>query len=169
MSEAAAAAAPAAALPATASSRIAFRPHADLPWLLLPEGLRMEVLMDAAVVRVPNTRAWFHGVISLRGVLLPLFDLGTWAGLREDRLASPQIVSIGSGPQACALRSDGMPMLLQVSADPAPDMRPGGAIAAYLDDGHDSAVGTAFPFDVVRWLAVETRHVAAESGTMLGV
>ncbi len=84
-----------------AAPKIAFRAHPALPWLVLPDGLPMQVVIDAVPVRVPNTQPWFLGVVSQRGVLLPVFDLAAWAGLRHDPSERMQIASIGSGNTAC--------------------------------------------------------------------
>lgn len=151
--------APDAAVPRVAP-RIAFRAHPALPWLVLPEGLPMQVLIDAAPVRVPNTHPWFLGVVSQRGVLLPVFDLAAWAGLGHDPATRTQIVSIGNGADACAMRCSGMPLLLALApaTSPATGDRP---LDAYLDDRFDSASGPARRFDIARWLAVEAPKIGA--------
>lgn len=155
--------APDAAVPRVAP-RIAFRAHPVLPWLVLPEGLPMQVLIDAAPVRVPNTHPWFLGVVSQRGVLLPVFDLAAWAGLGHDPATRTQIVSIGNGADACAMRSSGMPILLALAPATSPAASAGtdhGPLDAYLDDRFDSASGPARRFDIARWLAVEAPKIGA--------
>ena len=148
--------------------RIAFRAHPALPWLVLPEGLPMQVLIDAAPVRVPNTHPWFLGVVSQRGVLLPVFDLAAWAGLGHAPSDRSQIVSIGNGTDACAMRCSGMPTLLALApaASPGASQPAGdGPLDAYLDDRFDSAPGPARRFDIARWLAVEAPKIGA-GGTL---
>ena len=140
--------------------RIAFRAHPALPWLVLPEGLPMQVLIDAAPVRVPNTHPWFLGVVSQRGVLLPVFDLAAWAGLRHDPSERMQIASIGSGNTACAMRCSGMPTLLSLATAAQPPAA-SGSLDAYLDAAFDSASGAARGFDVARWLGIEAPKIAA--------
>jgi CheW-like domain len=143
-----------------AAPRIGFRAHPALPWLVLPEGLPMQVLMDAAPVRVPNTHPWFLGVVSQRGVLLPVFDLAAWAGLTHEAATRTQIVSIGNSADACAMRCSGMPTLLTLAPVASPAAGDG-PLDAYLADGFDTASGSARRFDIARWLAIEAPKIEA--------
>lgn len=152
--------APTSVAPPRAAPKIAFRAHPDLPWLVLPDGLPMQVVIDATPVRVPNTQAWFLGVVSQRGVLLPVFDLAAWAGLHHAPSARLQIAAIGHGSSACAMRCSGMPTLLSLTSD-ARSTTTGSPLDAYLDGAFDSTSGAARGFDVVRWLGVEAPKIAA--------
>ncbi len=144
--------------------RIGFRPHPALPWLLLAEGVPLQILIDPAPVRVPNTRPWFRGVVSQRGNILPVFDLGLWAGLPPEDQAPALLVAIGSGAHACAVRCSTTPGLLQVAADPAlPPAAGFGPLDGYLHGGGNSAMGHAYEFDLARWLATETSGIAASA------
>lgn len=149
-----------------AAPKIAFRAHPALPWLVLPDGVPMQVVIDAAPVRVPNTQPWFLGVVSQRGVLLPVFDLAGWAGLPHDPSVRTSIAAIGNGSAACAMRCSGMPTLLSLATATQP-VTTGGQLDAYLDAGFDSASGAARGFDVVRWLRVEAPKIAVGGGLAL--
>jgi hypothetical protein len=153
--------------PAPAPPRIALQPHPLLPWLMLPEGVPSQVLMDARPVAVPNTRPWFHGMVSQRGNVLPVFDIGQWAGREQLDPSQARIVAVGIDAHACALVCHGLPTLLTVQRG-TPCGDDWGLLAPYLGDMHTSAAGAAYHFDLMRWLAdaaqrVTTVHTAASA------
>lgn len=152
--------------------RIAFRPHRAMPWLVLPHGLAMQVLIDAHTVQVPNTRSWFRGVVSQRGNLIPVFDLAEWAGLPSERAERELIASInlGAHASACALVCSDTPTLTRLStiadddASPASEERAGTvppALAPYLSRRHHGDIGPVHEFDILRWIAAAAAHVPA--------
>jgi hypothetical protein len=145
---------------ASAAPRIAFRPHHALPWMILPQGMALQVLIDAAPVAVPNTRPWFRGVISQGGNLVPVFDIAEWAGCARDPSTSTQIVSIGQGANACAVLCCETPTLLRVG-EPVGDAATAGALAPFAAHAYDSALGKAHELDIQRWLAAAAAQVSA--------
>ena len=142
--------------------RIAFRPHRQLPWLLLPEGMPLQVLIEAAPVRVPNTRPWFQGVVSQRGNLLPVFDLAGWAGLSDETDARRQVVAIGLGAQACAMLCATTPTLMAIGAEDATPTEDG-ALSPFLGRSYISALGRAREFDIQRWLTTAARQISGNA------
>lgn len=140
--------------------RIALRPHLALPWLVLPEGLPLQMLMDVVPVRVPNTRPWFHGVLSQRGNLLPVFDLGHWAGLAPIDRRQAHLVAVGQGAHACALLCTAAPSLVTTNGD-SQEPVDAGTLAPYLGAATASSFGPVFEFDAYRWLADASQHVAS--------
>lgn len=165
---------------ATDVARIAFRPHRSLPWLVLPQGLAMQVLIEAHAVQVPNTRSWFRGVVSQRGNLIPVFDLAEWAGLTPERTEREQIASVNLGAQAsaCALVCSESPTLTRASS--AADVASGrgastmpetnaaanvadipDALAPYVSRVLDCDLGQAHEFDILRWIANAAAQVPA--------
>jgi chemotaxis signal transduction protein len=147
-------------VPSTAPPRIAFRPHPAIPWLVLPQSIPLQVLIDASAVDVPNTCAWFRGVVSQRGNLIPVFDLAEWAELTPDNSPNVQIVAIGLGARACALRCSESPTLLNVT-EHAVEAPIDGPLAPYLSQPYTSALGKAYEFDIQRWLTHAATQVAA--------
>lgn len=147
---------------AAAAPRIVYRPHPSLPWLLAPEGVALQVLMDSTPVRVPNTRPWFRGVVSQRGVLLPVFDPAVWAGLERDAGSRVQIVAVALGAHACALVCDEPPTLTAIGAERRAD-EPQEALSPlspWLGRTFASALGSVREFDIRRWLADAAQHIA---------
>ncbi len=149
---------------ATASAaRIVYRPHAQLPWLLAPEGVALQVLMDTTPVRVPNTRPWFRGVVSQRGVLLPVFDPAVWAGLERDGGRRLQIVAVALGAQACALVCEDPPTLTAPGAE-LHAAEAEGALSPWLGRTFASALGSVREFDIRRWLADAAQQIVGTAG-----
>jgi chemotaxis signal transduction protein len=142
--------------------RIALRPHLALPWLVLPEGLPLQMLMDALPVRVPNTRPWFHGVLSQRGNLLPVFDLGHWAGLAPIDRRQAQLVAVGQGAQACALLCATAPNLVTTNGD-SWELPDAGTLTPYLGKATASGYGPVYEFDAYRWLTDASQHVSSST------
>jgi chemotaxis signal transduction protein len=148
--------------PRLSAPRIAFRPHRELPWLLLPEGVPLQVLIEAATVRVPNTRPWFQGVVSQRGNLLPVFDLAAWAGLPDEFDQHRQVVAIGLGAQACAMLCATAPTLLSIGTED-PISTEDGAVSPFLGRSYTSALGRAREFDIQRWLTTAARQISGNT------
>jgi chemotaxis signal transduction protein len=145
-------AAPSAAVVPSAP-RIALRPHNALPWLLLPQGVALEVLIEASAVRVPNANAWFHGVVNQRGNLLPIFDLSMWAGLPIADDQPRQIIVVGLESRFFGLLSDSTPTLLRIEGTGGRQAEYTGPLSPYLTlaqaDGHEEA----YEFDASAWLS----------------
>lgn len=141
-----------------AAPRIGFRPHPSLPWLLAPPGVPLQVLIEAAPVRVPNTPAWFRGVVSQRGNLLPVFDLARWAGLDDTGMDRPQVVSVGVGAQACAILCAIAPSLIAIVEEAAPPETEG-SLSPFLGRSYTTSRGMASEFDVARWLTAAASNI----------
>ena len=141
-----------------AAPRIGFRPHPRLPWLLAAPGVPLQVLIEAAPVRVPNTPTWFRGVVSQRGNLLPVFDLARWAGLDDIGMERPQIVSVGQGAQACAVVCGIAPSLIAVIAE-TNQIEAGSALSPFFGPAYATSRGMAREFDMARWLATAASHI----------
>ncbi len=140
--------------------RIALRPHDALPWLLLPQGVALEILIDASAVRVPNTHDWFHGVVSQRGNLLPIFDLAAWAGLRVDPDRPRQVMVVGLPSRMFGLMSDATPTLLQIKGTGGKRAGYTGALSPYLSFLHADDREEAYEFDASTWLAHVSQQIS---------
>jgi chemotaxis signal transduction protein len=142
-----------------APPRIALRPQAGLPWLLLPQGVPLEVLIDAVGIQVPNTQPWFDGVVSQRGNLLPVFDLAKWAGLKTTSRDKRQIVVVGLGTRHCALLTASAPMLIRVDTPIPSSASDVGTLSPFLRERYATPHGDAYEFDIERWLTVVSQQV----------
>lgn len=127
--------------------------HSDWPWLVMPERQVVQVATDKTLALVPNTPAWFLGVLNLRGVLIPAFDLAAWAGAKPQS-GNADFALLSPGPRGMALRCVAMPELSALSAlhsdqrDTLPDV-----LIPFLGQAWRSeSLGWACSFDPWRWL-----------------
>jgi purine-binding chemotaxis protein CheW len=85
-----------------------------------------EILPVRSVTEVPRAPRDVLGVVSRRGVVLPLVDLGASLGLRDaDRTSRPQqrVLVAGDGDRSCGLRVDAVSevvRLLPAAIEPVP-------------------------------------------------
>ena len=84
--------------------------------LLLPQNEVSELAEYLSVCRLPNTPTWFSGVTSVRGNMIPVFDVHELLGVGSKGKDRKMIV-VGRGETAAAFWVDGMPMMVMVSSD----------------------------------------------------
>lgn len=142
--------------------RIALQPHPGLPWLLPPAGMAVQVLIDAVIVRVPNTRPWFLGVTNERGQLLPVFDLVGWSALPVTE-GRRHIVVIGTGATALAVPCHVAPTLLAIDRE-LPSAPAEGVLAPFLGRCFHTPHGVAREFDVAGWSAAAALQIPGAAG-----
>lgn len=65
--------------------------------------------------RLPNAAAWFAGIANLHGMLVPVFDLGAWAGVARDPNERPMLLVLSYGADAAGIVIDGLPQRLRYS------------------------------------------------------
>jgi chemotaxis signal transduction protein len=134
------------------------------PLLALPARQISQVAMDKQLALVPNTSPWFLGVLNMRGVLIPAFDMAAWAG--EKPAAHGEFVILSPGPNAFALRSLGMPELLMVSPSDTDNLSPNPRIADFLLQSFNSERGAVNAFDPWRWLQSISTEIPQTSSTI---
>ena len=84
--------------------------------LLLPSNEESELVENLSVCRLPNTPSWFNGVTSLRGNMIPVFDVHELLGF-ESKGQERRMVIVGVTDMAAALWVDEMPRLIMVTSD----------------------------------------------------
>ncbi len=80
--------------------------------LLLPGNVVSEVVDKAVVCRLPNTHAWFSGVVSSRGNMIPVFDLHKLFSIKSTA-EKRRLIVIGENETAVGIWIDGFPRLLK--------------------------------------------------------
>ena len=77
--------------------------------LLLPRGIINEIVEKHSVCKLPNTPSWFSGMISMRGNMVPVFDLAELLTTRslDDKKT---LLVIGQGEAAVAVWIDELPI-----------------------------------------------------------
>lgn len=86
--------------------------------LLLPRQEVSELVNNLTICRMPNTSTWFNGVTSLRGNMIPIFDLHKLLDISHDEISRRTII-VGEGETAVAFWVDGMPRMVTLSSDDA--------------------------------------------------
>ena len=109
--------------------------------ILLPRQQVSEQVKDIAICRIPNTSTWFNGVTSLRGNMIPIFDLHILFDISHEGVDRRTII-VGEGDTAVAFWVDGMPRMITLSDDnimtsvpPIPSMIRDHAHKYYLKEG----------------------------------
>lgn len=109
--------------------------------LLLPRGVINEILEKHSVCELPNTPSWFSGIISLRGNMIPVFNLiellNPSASLEKRRL-----LTIAQGEESVAIWINELPVWKHFSEDerlsnspPLPNVLREHVISTYSRDG----------------------------------
>lgn len=84
--------------------------------LLLPQNEVSELAENLSVCRLPNTPTWFNGVTSVRGNMIPVFDVHELFGV-EGRGKDRKMIIVGIGEMAAAFWVDAMPLMVMVTSD----------------------------------------------------
>ena len=79
--------------------------------LMLPKDEVSELIENAAVCGLPNTRTWFNGVASIRGNMIPVFDLHELFSI-EQTVDNRRLIVVGENETAAAFWVDDFPRLI---------------------------------------------------------
>ena len=117
--------------------------------LLVPMGMLSEVVEEPKIYPLPTTPQWFHGLINLRGSLVPVYNLKLLFQLDDQGTESTNLLVLNIGEAAVGFLIDGLPVTLtaiqRMEQFPMlpPVLRDYGQ-AIYVQDG---AVWVDFEFD----------------------
>lgn len=82
---------------------------------LVPVVTYCEVLKKTQVNPLPNTQAWFNGLVNLRGNLVPVMDLKLFFGEGKSDPKTQRLFAIGKGDGAVGLWIDGLPEVRSIN------------------------------------------------------
>lgn len=109
--------------------------------LLLPRREISELVNNLAICRMPNTSTWFNGVTSLRGNMIPVFDLHALFDIAREN-SNRRMIIVGEGETAVAFWVDDMPRMISLSVEdnmtskpPIPQLLRDHSRKFYLKDG----------------------------------
>lgn len=137
-------------------TRVAFRVHEELPWLVLPSGVSSQLALDPVLAPIPNVKAWLRGVLNLRGNLVPVFDLGLSQG-RTPLPDASNVLIVAPGTEAVALLCCEAPCLMAVrTIGIVPDTDPMAVLSTHV---FSSQEGSVYEFDPRVWLRRAGRRV----------
>jgi len=86
--------------------------------LLLPRREVSELVNDLAVCQVPNTSSWFNGVASIRGNMIPVFDMHLLFDIAVESKRRRMII-VGEDETAVAFWVDEMPRMVALTTEDA--------------------------------------------------
>jgi twitching motility protein PilI len=84
--------------------------------LLLPDDALSELVDHGAVCRLPNTSTWFSGITSVRGNMIPVFDLHELFDIDYGQLKRRMIV-VGENEKAVAFWVDDFPRIVTLAVE----------------------------------------------------
>ncbi|MDJ0832375.1 MAG: chemotaxis protein CheW [Gammaproteobacteria bacterium] len=91
--------------------------------LLLPADEISELVDSVQTCHLPNTPGWFDGMTSIRGNMVPMFDLHQLLEVDADSEQRKAVIH-GSGDDAVGFWIDEMPRMVMVTSDDRLDSRP---------------------------------------------
>ncbi|MGE4069951.1 MAG: chemotaxis protein CheW [Lysobacterales bacterium] len=145
-------------------TRIGYRLATSLPWFVLPRGIASQVVIDPGLARVPNAKSWLRGVLSLGGLMVPVFDFGDW--MEQQRTIDPDcVLVIQPGPEAVAFLCVERPRLLQVRE--AKQVAAGDRWHGHCGMQFQSELGPAYELATLQWLKGVAAQVPGRSRQMV--
>ena len=91
--------------------------------LVLPKHEVSELIERPAVCHLPNTLPWFDGVISVRGSMIPVFDLHLLFEI-DAPVGKRRLIVVGQNETAAAFWVDNFPRLLVLQDEDATTTEP---------------------------------------------
>ena len=82
--------------------------------LIIDANKGSEVINEFALCTIPNTPAWFSGIINLRGNIVPIFNLNELFGTEDKDHDQQRILIIGKGDEAAGILINRLPQVLRV-------------------------------------------------------
>lgn len=122
-----------------------------LGFLISPEVL-CEVLKEFVVYPIPSTKQWMHGLVNLRGSLIPVYDLSMLLGLSSEPMKHDNLLIIDKGYEAVGILIDSLPKQC--------DMRGWAELSSIpkLPAGLSDCVSDAYSKDDVMWLGFKHKE-----------
>lgn len=109
--------------------------------LLLPRREVSELVDNLAVCQLPNTASWFNGVASVRGNMIPVFDMHLLFDIAVESKRRRMII-VGENETAVAFWVDEMPRMIALTTEdsmtsvpPIPPLIRDHSRKYYLKDG----------------------------------
>jgi len=117
----------------------------DLGFLISSEIL-CEVMKNFKVYPIPNTKQWMHGLVNLRGNLIPVYDLSMLLGLSSEPMKHDNLLIIDKGPESVGILIDSLPQPCDIRGWAELSNVP------KLPAGLSDCVSDAYSKDDVMWL-----------------
>lgn len=113
---------------------------------LIPSETLCEVMKNFKVYPIPNTKQWVHGLVNLRGNLIPVYDLSLLLGLSENPMNHDNLLIIDKGSESVGILIENMPQPCEMRGWTALSHIP------KLPAGLSECIADAYSIDDVIWL-----------------
>ena len=117
----------------------------DLGFLISSEVL-CEVMKNFRIYPIPKTEAWLHGLVNLRGNLVPVYDLAILLGISDVPTKHENLLIVDRGPESAGILIDSLPQSFEVNRMNELSQVP------KLPAGLSDCVSGAYSKDDVIWL-----------------
>jgi len=72
-------------------------------------------MKNFTVYPIPNTKQWMHGLVNLRGNLIPVYDLPMLLGLSDDAMKHHNLLIIDKGHESAGILTEGLPQVCDMN------------------------------------------------------
>lgn len=79
---------------------------------MVPDGTSSELLMNSKVFDLPKSPDWLHGLINLRGNIIPVANVANLLGDESEEVDASKVLVIGKGDTAVGLLVNDLPEAL---------------------------------------------------------
>lgn len=130
--------------------------------LLLPRATICEIAEELPDCALPNTPAWFAGVLNQRGTIVPVFDIAAMLDIAQNAVARRWVLIVGTRDEAVGLRVQALPQTVYIN--------PGEALAynPVNQTMLEPFVSAAFNGDDTLWLEWDLDGFFTAAGETLG-
>lgn len=119
---------------------------------LISSEVLCEVMKNFKVYPIPNTKQWMHGLLNLRGNLMPVYDLSMLLGLSTEPMTHENLLVIDKGAESVGILIDSLPR--QCDLRGFAELKGLPEIPAELSD----CVSNAYSKDDVLWLGFKHKE-----------
>lgn len=113
---------------------------------LISSEILCEVMKSFKVYPIPNTKQWMHGLVNLRGNLIPVYDLSMLLGMSDEPMNLDNLLIIDRGPESVGILIDCLPQPCDINDWTHLPHVP------RLPAGLSECVSDAYSIDDVLWL-----------------
>lgn len=121
--------------------------------LLFDQSVLCEVALNIPVYPIPNMPPWLHGLINLRGDLVPTFNIDGFISedTKTERENKNSVFVIGQGTDAIGLLIDKLPITLEIDEENAVLIDPPEHLPEIFSDG----INKAYKIEQDIWLEID--------------
>lgn len=105
-----------------------------------------EVMKNFIVYPIPKMKQWLHGLVNLRGNLIPVYDMSMLLGLSDEPMNHENLLIIDKGTESAGILLDTLPQPFDISEWQEISYTP------KLPAGLSECVSNAYSIEDVLWI-----------------